>query len=701
MSPSRTMLALGLGALFFGPAVAPLQASGSSKASGLVRSRDGDIEELRKLRRERRHKVAEAAALKKNADDESRRKAERLQEEVEAVGKSIDRVVPKIIQALLKDLKSGKPEAVAKATAQLAEVGTPAVSELEKLATSGKGDEQARIQAVLTLIKLVEAGDDGLWSQWASGAKASSEYEGKKKKNTDDWSAIQACGAPDTETAGSRPTAWRGKTASRRRRRNRGEEWLELTYQVPVRPVRVRVHETFNPGAVVKIEAQDPETNWQVLWEGKDPTTEAPAFLDVPFDPPAYATRLLRVTLDMEGVSGMSEIDAVQLIGEPTGEAVTVKEITRADLLWEYFGPPPPKHAISKEEAVKIAVQELLKMQEKTGRWSYEAYHQDPQEKGGLPYGFQVGGTSIVGEALLLTAPDDKEVMAAVHRGLAWTLKALEHKKMTPRLKEAYDVRIWGHCYALQFLCRLRGMNKMGEYAEAVKEWIPKLVDTIIKEESPKGGWNYASRRVPASFVTSPMAQALMLAKSQGEAVPDELMQRTLEFLEACRLKDGSFYYGGSTKRPNWDGGGLPGSAGRAVVSESTLGFMGGSSPERIQFALDNFYRNWRELEKRRAKSGTHTGTYGIAPYYFYYAHRFLAQLIELLPEEKRPAERQRLFHTIMATRDDDGTWCDRYHKVHHRSRNVDTAFVLLAFLAEKAPLPPRLGKRIDDFDPR
>ncbi|MBI4563714.1 MAG: hypothetical protein HY716_03350, partial [Planctomycetes bacterium] len=106
----------------------------------------------------------------------------------------------------------------------------------------------------------------------------------------------------------------------------------------------------------------------------------------------------------------------------------------------------------AKRDALRTAVQQLLKMQEDSGRWSYEAYHQDPGEPGRLPYGFQVGGTSIVGTALIFVAPDDKEVHAAVQRGLEFVLKALDHPKMAPLTKRRYDVRIWGHCFALEFL---------------------------------------------------------------------------------------------------------------------------------------------------------------------------------------------------------------------------------------------------------
>ncbi|MBI4564119.1 MAG: terpene cyclase/mutase family protein [Planctomycetes bacterium] len=350
---------------------------------------------------------------------------------------------------------------------------------------------------------------------------------------------------------------------------------------------------------------------------------------------------------------------------------------------------------VRKAEAMQTGVQELLKLQEDTGRWSYEAYHQDPGEPGGLPYGFQVGGTSIVGTALLLVAPDDKDVQAAVRRGLGFVFEALGHEKMTPRTQNAYDVRIWGHCFALEFLCHVRAHKMAREHANKVDEWITLLIKTIAEEESPGGGWNYASRGTPASFVTAPMIQSLLLARSQGEEVPEELFDRGRKVLENARMKDGAFVYAGKGNRnavAKRGPGSLPGSASRSLVCETTLALLGGSSPEAIQFALDNFYKYWDDLDVRRGKAGTHVGPYAIASYYFYYAHRYCAQVIEMLPEEKRALERDRLAETILKTRSEDGTWNDRYAKLHKRSRNVGTAFVLLALLAEKTPLPPKLS---------
>src|SRR5262249_2024868 len=154
---------------------------------------------------------------------------------------------------------------------------------------------------------------------------------------------------------------------------------------------------------------------------------------------------------------------------------------------------------------------------------------------------------------------------------------------------------------------------------------------TLVTEEIPGGGWNYASRNRQATFVTAPVTQALLLARSQGEDVPDAVLERARKVLEGSRIPSGAFVYSGSAKVHENDDI-LPGSVARDAVCETTLFLLGGGSTEAVQESLDAFHKYWDELEKRRKKTGTHEGKYNVAPYYFYFGHRYAAQAIELLP---------------------------------------------------------------------
>jgi hypothetical protein len=343
--------------------------------------------------------------------------------------------------------------------------------------------------------------------------------------------------------------------------------------------------------------------------------------------------------------------------------------------------PKPP----AREELLAAAVAELVKMQEEDGQWPYEGVYRVERE---IPIGYRVGGTAIVAGTLLHAAPQDREARAAVRRGLEYVLKGLKAPGMEASTKDAYDVRVWGHAGALEFLCQVRAARAAGDQAAAVDEAVAGLVKTLLTEELPGGGWNYASRRAPAGFVTAPVVQALLWARAQGEKVPEEVFERARRVLEAGRAPDGAFAYSGASGgRPTSDK--LAGSSARSAVCETTLLLLGGGARD-VQAALDAFHANWDELAKRRKQQGTHEGPFRIAPYYFYYGHRYAAQAIEVLPPEARARERERLADVLLKTRDADGTWNDR---VFVRSRNYGTAMATLVLLGDKAPLPPRWEK--------
>jgi hypothetical protein len=101
--------------------------------------------------------------------------------------------------------------------------------------------------------------------------------------------------------------------------------------------------------------------------------------------------------------------------------------------------------------------------------------------------------------------------------------------------------------------------------------------------------------------------------------------------------------------------------------------------------AVDAFFTDWRWLEQRRRQNGTHIPPYYIAPYYFFYAHRFVAQAIELLPEDKRPEYRKKLYELLWHVREEDGGWNDR---VFPRSENFGTAMTMFALLEPHARRP-------------
>ena len=344
-------------------------------------------------------------------------------------------------------------------------------------------------------------------------------------------------------------------------------------------------------------------------------------------------------------------------------------------------------------DAVAIGVARLLEMQEggKGGtEWPYEGVY---RVRGTIPIGYRVGGSGIVGMSLL-AAPgreDDADRLGAIESTTRFIVSAVEHPLMRyTDIEASYDVRGWGYAYGLWYLVELKRANAVPEpLVDEVDLAIAFFVRGIEATEIPeRGGWNYSRRAgfdrpgAPSPFMTSSTLHALFAAAAQGFEVNAEVVTRGLDALEAARTETGAYQYAGSNGARSRES--VPGSVGRMLSAECTLLLGGRGSVERVRSALDAFIVHWEWLEKRRKQNGTHIPPYGIAPYYFYYAHYFAAEAIELLPERERAEYRRRFHEILFRTRDADGTWNDR---VFPRSANYGTAMSILALrMPEHAP---------------
>lgn len=138
--------------------------------------------------------------------------------------------------------------------------------------------------------------------------RALARYKGRP------WGAEQLTGPPDTPLAGDLETAWASKQPEM------GEVWIDLTYAEAVTPELLRVHETYNPGAVARVLVSEdgpeaPDRSWRVAWEGEDGVRAAPGWLEVPLAG-AGRVRWVRLIVDTDRVPGWNEIDAVELLGD-------------------------------------------------------------------------------------------------------------------------------------------------------------------------------------------------------------------------------------------------------------------------------------------------------------------------------------------------------------------------------------------------
>ncbi|MGE0193062.1 MAG: hypothetical protein AB7T63_13590 [Planctomycetota bacterium] len=124
------------------------------------------------------------------------------------------------------------------------------------------------------------------------------------------WSAAQLVGPPDTALDGDHRSAWASK------RPEMGRVELELAFEAAVRPEAVRIHETYNPGAVTEVQVPDGRGGWVSIWSGTAEPGHAPRWFEPAIGDAGTAVRRLRLVLDTDRVSGWNEIDAVELVGD-------------------------------------------------------------------------------------------------------------------------------------------------------------------------------------------------------------------------------------------------------------------------------------------------------------------------------------------------------------------------------------------------
>lgn len=375
-----------------------------------------------------------------------------------------------------------------------------------------------------------------------------------------------------------------------------------------------------------------------------------------------------------------------------------------ASVLAQQDAPPAPAIRASSlppvsQEMLAAAVREgvplLISMQEPLAgdgpgvQWAYEGVYRVERQ---IPVGYRVGGTAIVALALA-QAPglaEDAPRRDAIARAVGYICgEGKDHPLMSAAKFDAgYDVRGWGYIEAVALLSRLKTLGAVPEgMSEAVDAGLRHYVEALIAIEMPEtGGWNYARpagkdvKAAPSSFMTARALQALFEAAAAGEVVPAEVVERGLDFLETTRTTAGSVVYSGSST-PRSDlrsGDATPGAVGRMCSVEATLLLAGRGSVIHARGAVDAFINHWQWLEARRQKTGTHVPPYGVAPYYFMFAHFYAAQCVELLPEVERGEYRRRINALLFSVRDENGSWNDR---VFERSAAYGTAMAISAIM--------------------
>ncbi|MBU3683728.1 MAG: hypothetical protein FGM39_06925, partial [Phycisphaerales bacterium] len=132
------------------------------------------------------------------------------------------------------------------------------------------------------------------------------------------------------------------------------------------------------------------------------------------------------------------------------------------------FGPASPPTGDEVDAMVREGLAFLVSAQEGEPRsqWPYEGVY---RVRGEIPFGYRIGGTSIVGECLVRMPGygSDAARREAVARACRFVCAGTSEPLMDPVYDAGYDVRGWGYCYGARFLLALRAAKAVPAGQEA------------------------------------------------------------------------------------------------------------------------------------------------------------------------------------------------------------------------------------------
>ena len=102
---------------------------------------------------------------------------------------------------------------------------------------------------------------------------------------------------------------------------------------------------------------------------------------------------------------------------------------------------------------------------------------------------------------------------------------------------------MYPHGFAMLFLSSAYGMESDEGVRASMKTVIEKGIKLIASAQSPMGGWYYTPNSGDEGSVTVTQLQALRAAHNAGFIVPEDVIEKAIQYLELCRTPDGGIRY--------------------------------------------------------------------------------------------------------------------------------------------------------------
>ncbi|GIW94308.1 MAG: hypothetical protein KatS3mg110_2349 [Pirellulaceae bacterium] len=174
---------------------------------------------------------------------------------------------------------------------------------------------------------------------------------------------------------------------------------------------------------------------------------------------------------------------------------------------------------------------------------AYLASRQNPDGSFGRGgYGWNVAVVALAGMAFASCGhlPGRGKYATQVERCLAYLLNNTEPSGFINAQAFSGPGPMYGHGFATLFLAEIYGMTDDAR----VRDRLVRAVALIIATQNDEGGWRYFPQKADADLsVTICQIMALRAAKNAGIFVPNEVVNRCIDYVKRCQNPDGGFMY--------------------------------------------------------------------------------------------------------------------------------------------------------------
>jgi hypothetical protein len=346
----------------------------------------------------------------------------------------------------------------------------------------------------------------------------------------------------------------------------------------------------------------------------------------------------------------------------------------------------PPAAKVSVDEAIRTAVDFLVKNQNKNGSFGKRTVGRNYELWCHVPGGhmaFQAATTALCYMGMNSAEYQPEASKKAQAKTLAWLVN-------NTRVKRAFAEQfynVWAFGYGLRALAQALRNKAPGADPEAIRETMRAIVKACEIYQSPDGGWGYLDFRVPAykpswstPFTTATIMVALKEAEEVGIEVNPKMLKKGVRLLHRMRTPDGNYAYSidwkyrpkGMINRPQGSCMRNPGCNLALRLHDDVL------TDADLRLGFEQFVKYHRFAAAGLRRPIPHESWYAVSGYFYLYGHHYAALCLEHLPEADQKLYWPEVVRGTLKTRQPDGSYWDYptygYHKFY------GTGFALMIF---------------------